>query len=65
MAKNKSFILMALKIGANHIGSGLLNAVDNANQPSDVVLSNVVASLKSGAFAAGKEIARERLGKLI
>lgn len=66
MAKHKKpFILMALKTGAHHIGNGVLNAVEDVNQPSDVVLSNVLAALKSGALNAGKEIARERLGKLI
>jgi hypothetical protein len=63
--KNNAFILMALKTSANHIGSGLLNAVADANQPTDVALSNIVAALKTGVVAAGQEIARERLSKLI
>ncbi|OCT13971.1 hypothetical protein A8709_00050 [Paenibacillus pectinilyticus] len=60
----KSFLEAALKTGANNIGTRLLDAVNDANQPADVVLEKVVTALKSGALATGQEVLRAQLGQL-
>ncbi|WP_314586848.1 hypothetical protein [Paenibacillus terrigena] len=60
----KSFLESALKSGANNIGRQLLDAVNDDNQPADVVLGRIVTALKSGAVATGQEVLRTGLSQL-
>lgn len=59
----KSFIGSVLKSGANNIGSKLLEAVNDENQPIDVALGKVVTALKSGAFATGRDLLRSQFSQ--
>ncbi|MDQ6421685.1 hypothetical protein RB620_19855 [Paenibacillus sp. LHD-117] len=54
----------ALKSGANNFGRELLNAVEDGNQPSDIVFGNIVSALRSGVIATGQQVVKERLQKL-
>lgn len=61
--ESKAFAESVFRNGANHIGGQLLNAVDDVNQPTDVVLGNIVSALRNGAVATGQAVLKERLGR--
>ncbi|WP_168118931.1 hypothetical protein [Paenibacillus sp. HB172176] len=60
----KDFFQSVLKTGATNIGNQLLAAVDDVNQPSDIVMEKILTALKTGAIATGQEVVRGRLSKL-
>lgn len=57
--QTKELFRTALTSGANHIGKEILEAVNDVNQPSDIVYEKLFAALKNGAFATGLELVRE------
>jgi hypothetical protein len=59
----KNFIGTVLISGASNIGSQLLEAVNDENQPIDVALGKVVTALKSGAFATGRDLLRSQFSQ--
>ncbi|MCY7486850.1 hypothetical protein M5X00_16715 [Paenibacillus alvei] len=60
----KSFLETALKSGANNFGRQLLNAVNDENQPAEIILGRIATALKSGAVATGQEVLRAQLDQL-
>lgn len=53
---SKKLLNTALTRGADNIGKELLGAVNDVNQPSDVLFDKLITALKSGAIATGQEI---------
>jgi hypothetical protein len=58
MKKSRPIFKAVLRSGADNIGKRLLNAVDDVNQPSDILLEKLIIALKSGALATGQEIVK-------
>lgn len=61
---SKSFMRSIMRSGANNIGNSLMEAVTDANGPSDIVFGRIMTAVKSGAIATGHEVVREKLSKL-
>jgi hypothetical protein len=62
--QHKEFFESTLKSGAKIIGTQLLAAVGDANQPADVFFGKVLLALKTGALMTGQEVMKSRLEKL-
>lgn len=56
---SKHLLNTALTRGADNIGKELLEAVNDANQPSDVLFEKLVTALKSGAIATGQDLMKK------
>ncbi|MCM3289953.1 hypothetical protein M3661_07400 [Paenibacillus sp. MER 180] len=59
----KGFLDSALKSGANNFGKHLLDAVNDENQPVDIVFGRIVTALRDGAIATGQDVLRAQLNQ--
>lgn len=62
-SETKALVESLFRNGASHVGGQLLDAVNDVNQPTDVVLGNIVSALRNGAIATGQAVLRERLSQ--
>ncbi|NOU99733.1 hypothetical protein [Paenibacillus planticolens] len=46
----------AVKSGANTVGKQVIDAVDNMDQPANIVASKLIAAVKSGVKNAGEQM---------
>ncbi|MCR2808007.1 hypothetical protein [Paenibacillus soyae] len=61
---SRSLMRSVMRSGANNIGNALMEAVTEANGPSDIVFGRIMTAVRSGAIATGSEVVRERLSRL-
>jgi hypothetical protein len=61
--KSKPLVEAALRRGADNIGKRLLDAVNDVNQPSDILFEKLFTAVKSGVLATGQEIMKEKLNR--
>lgn len=61
---HKEFFETTLKSGAKIIGTQLLSAVGDVNQPADVFFGKLLTALKTGALMTGQEVMKNHIEKL-
>jgi hypothetical protein len=62
-SESQAFAESVFRNGANQIGTQLLDAVSDINQPTDVILGKIASALKIGVLATSQEVLKERLNR--